>query len=49
MRPPSGHGEGQFKIAQHDRGGWVRVYLQGGEPPDGLNTSRQMEKCRADL
>jgi hypothetical protein len=36
MRPPSGNGEGQFKIAQHDLGGWVRVYLEGGEPPGDL-------------
>jgi hypothetical protein len=36
MKRLSGNGEGKFRIAQHDMGGWVRVHLEQGEPPDDL-------------
>jgi hypothetical protein len=36
MRRPSGNGETKFSIGQADMGGWVRVFLESGHPPDDL-------------
>jgi hypothetical protein len=36
MRKSTGNDSGQLKIAQRDMGGWVRVWLDSGEPSEKL-------------